>query len=256
MVGNEAWTTDWRDGSAYAALLLADRSIIAWEWLRRDAAYRHAALRASGREGSGGAASPEHWGLHAFEDPDRAAPAARPLWSASLYPAVLAATAAAAPSVADAFDLERLGGLATLIRSEAGAEHVLLTDGLRTIRLDVLEGSISSSPVELRYLIAGLGSAELPLLTLRRLIALCRTGRFSRSLHPPEAKARRWLLMLRAHDALAAGAGQREIAAELLSRTAREARWRSEAPSLRSQAQRLVRGARLLVRGGWRTLLR
>jgi hypothetical protein len=27
---------DWRDAAAYAPLLEADRSLFAWEWLRRD----------------------------------------------------------------------------------------------------------------------------------------------------------------------------------------------------------------------------
>jgi len=50
--------------------------------------------------------------------------------------------------------------------------------------------------------------------------------------------------MLRAWDALSAGADRREIARELLSLAAGESRWRSRQSSVRSQAQRLVRSAR------------
>jgi hypothetical protein len=135
------------------------------------------------------------------------------------------------------------------------AEHLLISDGIRTIRLDVWSGTLRSGPTVLHYLLSGVAAAEGSLLTLRRLIAFCRAGRFSRSLHPPEARARRWILMLRAHDAVAAGAGQRQIAEILLGSAAREARWRSEVPSLRSQAQRLVRSARLMAQGGYRQLL-
>jgi hypothetical protein len=119
----------------------------------------------------------------------------------------------------------------------------------------VLAGTLARGPTRLHYLLGGLASAEKPLLTLQRLLELARAGRFSRSLHPREPRARRWVLMLRAHDAIRAGTDQREIAQVLLNGVAGEPRWRSESPSLRSQAQRLVRGARLMARDGYRTLL-
>jgi hypothetical protein len=62
--------------------------------------------------------------------------------------------------------------------------------------------------------------------------------------------------MLRAHDALVAGATQRDIAHVLFSRSAAEPRWRSRESSVRAQAQRLVRSARQLSRGAYRLLLR
>ena len=39
---------DWRDAAAYEPLLEADRSLIAWEWLRRDRGYREAAAHLAG----------------------------------------------------------------------------------------------------------------------------------------------------------------------------------------------------------------
>ena len=246
---------DWRDAAAYAPLLEADRSIHAWEWLRRDPSYCGAARAALTREGSGGIDRAQDWGLEVFENPDLPAPMAHPMWSRKVHPAVLPALAGVGGLPADEFNLERFAGLATVARSARGIEHVLLSDGLRTIRLDILAGSLVSGPVQLRYLLAGLASAESPLLTLRRLLLLCRTGRFGRSLHRLEPRARRWLLMLRAQDALASGADQRDIAAALLSGSASASRWRSEAPSLRSQVQRLVRGARRMAAGGYRKLL-
>lgn len=249
---------DWKDAQAYVPLLGADRSILAWEWLRRDPAYRTAAEAAArapsvcARNGSWGA---DRWGLARFEPPDLPAPLARPIWCADIHPPVLTAVASGTGSSADAFDLERFGGIATLTAASAGREHLLLSDGLRAIRLDLLAGTFRQGPVQLRYLLTGLAAAQRPLLTLRRLIALAGTGRFSRSLHPREPRARRWLLMLRTRDALAAGADQREIAAILFSPSARQSRWRSQAPSLRSQVQRLARGARVMADGGYRELL-
>jgi hypothetical protein len=255
---DEDHDVDWRDAQAYAPLLDADRSIFAWEWLRRDRAYRAAARAAA----FGGAAvccerpRPEHWGLHAFEGPELAAPHARPVWTAQVHPPVLMAVAAGAGSGADAFDLGQFRSIATLVRTAAGREHLLLSDGLRTVRLDILAGSIDAGPVNLRYLLSGLESSEKPLVTLRRLIALHKTRHFSLSLHRREVRARRWVLSLRAFDALVAGADQRKIAAVLLSGMAVEPRWRSHASSLRSQVQRLVRTARHMASGGYRALLR
>jgi hypothetical protein len=250
------YVPDWRDGSAYQPLLHADRSLIAWEWLRRDPAYRKAADWAlhggSGR--SRGAEPSERWGLHAFEPPHLRVPEARPLWCANIHPFVLGVEAGPS-SGEDVFDLQSIAEIATLRASADGREHLLISDGLRSIRIDVLEGSLAAGPVKLRYRLAGLSSAERPLLTLRRLLALWRTGRLCRTLHPREVKAGRWVLMLRAHDALSSGAPQRAIAADLLASSAANPRWRVAEPSLRSRAQRLVRAARSAASGGFRELL-
>jgi hypothetical protein len=198
---------------------------------------------------------PEWWGLHAFELPHLTIPEARPLWCDNVHPFVLGLEARPLKGE-DSFDLERFRQVATLVTALDSRERVLISDGFRTIRIDVLAGSLAGGPVELCYRLAGLSSAERPLLTLRRLLSFWRTGRFCRALHPDEAKARRWVLMLRAHDALGAGAGQRAIAAELLGGRAARGRWRVEEPSLRSRSQRLVRAARSMASGGFRDLLR
>jgi hypothetical protein len=62
--------------------------------------------------------------------------------------------------------------------------------------------------------------------------------------------------MLRAADAMAANANQREIAQVLLRRSSGQHQWRSRDPSLRSQVQRLVRAARRFAAGEYRMLLR
>ena len=251
----KASRSDWRDAAAYAPLLDADRSLFAWEWLRRDAGYRAAYLQASSLDIlSSRISTSEQFGLVAFESPDRSVPDARPLWRVDVHPYVLGARALACGSAADLFDLHPVRDLARIVAGDS-ADHLLLSDGLRTIRLDAPLGALTSGPVCLGYDLFGLHSALPPLLTLRRLLALCRTGSFARALHEHEARARRWILALRAWDAIAAGARQRDIAAELLSRSVTEPRWRSREPSLRSQVQRLVRTARHMAAGGWRDLL-
>lgn len=256
MAAGNGHVPDWRDAAAYQPLLDADRSLFAWEWLRRSANYRDAAERALQTASRSEPGNPSGiWGLHAFESPDVTVPQARPVWSARLYPHVLAAEAVPSKSSDNAFDLGRLGALATLVPAGRGGGHLLISDGLRSIRLDVLAGTITEGPVQLRFRFDGLASAERLMPPLRRFLSLCRTNKLNGSIHPREARAGRWVQMLRAHDALAAGASQREIAAALLSGEAGQRQWRVLAPSIRSQAQRLARRARQMASGGYLGLL-
>lgn len=196
------------------------------------------------------------WGLHALEDPDRGFGVGRPIWRREAYGFVLSAAAVDDGELSDRFDLASFGKRSLVARDPDGSEHVLLTDGRHTLRLDIVSGSVCGGPVRLHYRIAGMRDAMLPLLTLRQLVALWRTGKFSRTLHPPQARVARWILLLRTLDALTAGVGQREIAEHLLDPDASGARWRISAPALRSRVQRLVRDARRMARGGYRELLR
>lgn len=252
---NAAEWPDWRDAAAYTPLLDAERSLFAWEWLRRDPRYRAAAQNGAGTTITASDACAAEFGLVAFERPCLAVPLARPVWRAETYnfvlPVDLCGRAAAA---ADEIDVDRLHDLVRVIADERG-EHLLLSDGLRSIRLDGPARAFSTGPVCLSYSIQGLFSAEASLLTLRRFLALCRSGSFSRSLHRREAKARRWIMMLRAHDGLIAGADQRQIAEQLLSSSVAEPCWRSRESSVRSQVQRLVRSTRGLAAGEYRLLL-
>lgn len=250
---DSASAADWREAANYELLLDADRSMFAWEWLRRDRIYR-AAARACAMTPDRESANAAQFGLLHFEPAELAVPIARPLWRADAHPYVLGACSDPTRSNSDEIDLRRFRGLVRLTE-HAGAGHLLLSDGLRSIRIDAPAGTFANDRLFLTYMIGGVASAEQPLLTLRRFIALCRTERFSRVLHAREPRARRWILMLRAWDALAAGARQREIAEILLNKSAGEPRWRSQEPSLRSQAQRLVRSARLMASGRYRLLL-
>lgn len=258
MAAGEGHVPDWRHASAYQPLLQADRSLIAWEWLRRDRGYRVAAERALETWGDRNPAQPgeepARWGLHAFEPSWLAAPEARPVWRAEVHPYVLGVEAGP-PHGDDVFDLERFGTISSLVTTADGREQLLISDGFCPIRIDVVSGTLAGGPVALRYRLAGLASAERPLLTLRRLLGLWRTGRFCRSLHSSELRAKRWLLMLRTYDALTAGADQREIAAVLLSAEAGEPRWRTRSPSIRARVQRLVRGSRSMASDGYLELL-
>ncbi|GGC04992.1 hypothetical protein GCM10011494_24440 [Novosphingobium endophyticum] len=93
-------------------------------------------------------------------------------------------------------------------------------------------------------------------LALRRFLALCRYGRFARSLFPPDPGMARAIAVLRAHDALVAGASQREIGCVLFGAARVEREWNGTSDSLRSRVRRLMRDARRMARGDYRLILR
>ena len=138
-----------------------------------------------------------------------------------------------------------------------GQECLAISDGLRRIRLDVESGTLRQGPVRLHYRLAGIEDVEAKLVTLRRLLALCRLGHFSRTLDTREARrSEKLILALRAYDLAAAGASQREVAAELLGGARVAADWRTESDSLRYRVLRLLRKAHVYVDGGYLKLLR
>ncbi|SMF61057.1 DNA -binding domain-containing protein [Allosphingosinicella indica] len=237
----------WQDADAYAHLLGAGRSVFAWEGLRRNAAYR-----AEFEAGASGMA--ERWGLVCPAPPSLAFQAAAPLWRREAHPHVLEATVL--PACDDPSDhiAPALWSGAAAVHASHGVRHILFTDGLHALRLDLSASRAGPWPVRIGYRIAGLTSAKAPLATLQRWLRFASTGTFTGALFPAEARARRWVLLLRAHDALAFGATQRQIAQHLIARVA-PSNWRTEDPALRLRAQRLARDARDFVRTGWRRLL-
>lgn len=253
MVGIEPWPgiPDWRDTDAYAWLRTADNSAFAWEWLRRNPRYRLAAAAHPPRVWRYGnvavaRAHPAagHWGLHAFAQPDCDFESAQPVWTAASHPFVLAVAAEPAAERLDLFALDAISLPEVVVRESNGAEHLLIMAAPGEIRLDIVSGSLFAGATQLHYRLTGLEGLEAPLLVLRRLIALWRSGRVPAGLAPPAARAERLMMLLRAHDADRGGASQRSIAAALLSREANRPQWRTESPSLRLRAQRLVGAAR------------
>jgi len=216
--------------------------------LRRTAAYRAAVVSAA-------PARPAAFGIYQFLDPSTGVPDARPMWLGDASAYVLRCHAKPAGQGRDVFDLRSLGPIASLADG-GGTEHLLLSDGLASIRLDIVSGTLRPEPVTLCYELEGIDAALAPLLTLRRFLALARTGNCSKLLHPPERRAARFVRELRVHDAMTAGASQRDMAIALFGRPCEPAGWRTHVPSLRLQVQRLVRRARLMADGGYRDLLR
>lgn len=177
-------------------------------------------------------------------------------WDPAVHPAVLVAAAEPAVSVSpDTFDLHRFEALATVLQQPDGIEHVLLSDGLRHLQLLVTEGSVVGGPVRLHYRLSGFSGIEAGVLTLRQLCSLHSLGRLQHGLFATESRSSRFLSLLRAHDGWREGASYRDIAAVLFGgQTVRED-WGGRSDYLRLRVQRLLRGARQLLTGGYRKLL-
>ncbi|MBC2861889.1 DUF2285 domain-containing protein [Stappia sp. 28M-7] len=129
---------------------------------------------------------------------------------------------------------------------------MLFSDGLRHLQLMVTAGSVLDGPVCFRYLLSGLRHTEAKVPALQRLCGLCRLGRLPRGLFPPERRAKRWAMMLRAWDGEIAGASRRQVAAAIFGETAAHELWES---GYRSRMQRLVREAEEMISGGYLRLL-
>lgn len=199
-----------------------------------------------------------HGGSTFAEAPDRIAPEARIIWHAALDPGTLAVAAVrASPMDIDAVRVAALARWLTVAVDRAGIEHVVLSDGWRHIRLDIETGRLSDAEaVILHYRLSGTVSAERRIVPLRRLLDLCRQGRFTHALFPRERRMPRMLTVLRVHDALEDGASQREIGIALFGEEHVARDWNERSDSLRSRVRRLVREARATAQGGYRHFLR
>jgi hypothetical protein len=185
-------------------------------------------------------------------------PDARIIWRADYDPGTLAV--AALPADADdpnAIDPDAILPWLTMAAGADGLIHAVLSDGLHRIRLDLVTGPlVPGRPVVMHYRLHGVHAASPKILPLRRMLDLCRFRRFTASLFPPDRRLSRWSALLRVHDAIVAGATQREIAAALFGEAVAQASWRGEADFARSRVRRLIGEARAMSRGGWRWLMR
>jgi hypothetical protein len=227
---------------AYDALLAAERPAFAWEWLRRSDAYR-AAWTAFGPGGIG--PSPQAFGLERFEDPSLGIPVARPVWTAAVAGDVLQARVSdPTANRQERLDLRLLSHLVTVAIGDDEIEHLLLSDGHHSIRIDVLMGTLIGCPAALTYMLHGISGLKGPMVMLERLACLVMTGTFRTERDIPAQRRQRWINELRVADALEAGANQQMIARSLFGPSVGERRWRLESASYRSRVQRLVFVAR------------
>jgi hypothetical protein len=235
---------DWRSSKHYQLLLGADRCVFAWEWLRRSELYRKA-WRARHDGWVDPSYSTPMFGLERLEDPSKAAPSARPVWSRMLLNDALTADIGdpGAP-LDDRVDLRLLSDFVTIVIDADESEHLLLSDGLCFLRIDIVSGTLIGYPASLTCMIRGLSRIRGPIDALTRLSHLVRCGHFPRRSDINLARQRRWLEELRVADALATGADHQSIARTLFPGMIAKSRWRTDSAPYRRRIQRLANTAK------------
>lgn len=250
MVRNAAPRAGWRSGAPYAYLLDAERSLFAWEWLRRTSAYRHSWAAFRGASLIRQARAAHGFGLVSLIAPDLAGPEARPVWLVSRDPHVLAAhVAAGSADDRELFDIRQLAANAKVAFDDDDAEHWRLEVRGKSVRIDVRDGTLLGGPTLLRFELVGLALLQPKLAPLDRLVRAVLSDDGGETPMPRrESRAARWIDELRTADALADGATQQEIARSLYPQALPASGWRGAGDSYRLRIQRLVRTARLRLR--------
>jgi hypothetical protein len=183
-------------------------------------------------------------------------PRRRLFWLPEYDPAVVAVHAEPVPpSDPEAFDIAKFAEMSDLVMDRHGTEFLVLDDGAHQIELQVCSGTLSEGPVRLRCDIGLFHGSDAKALTVLRLGALRRLGRFPNNLFPPEQRARKWALALQAYDGMLAGASQRDIACVLFTEQFVREEWNGRSTFLKGRIQRLLRYGRKMVNGDYKTLL-
>jgi len=188
-----------------------------------------------------------------LEDPATPAWRARIFFDAAIDSSVLACDVECDDPTG--FDLVRFGSFSSVLRGDDPIEHVLLSDGLHRLRLDVRRGTVTRGPVRLSFAFEGLRAIDAPLLTLRRLVAFDRRGVMPLGLFSAERRAERWIAALRAGDIARVGGSQRDVAQALFGAKRVGGDWSGASDYLRSQVRRLLHFADRMRSGAWRGLL-
>jgi len=257
----------WRDRARYDRLAGFDRATWAWECLRRAMGEDCQIFRTTGHRIlrsdpplcvlTGAVQQPggsEPLPLAVFND--AGVFTGHVVWCADSHAPVLKAHARSLPDdCSTGFNLRALRHPAIVLRPRGKGEHVLIADGPRCIRIEVRKGTLLAGPVQLEFLVPGDHGMDGRILSLRRLAALHRLGRFPRTLFPPEQRARRWARALQAWDGRKAGASHRDIAGALFGDRAVRRDWGGTSDYQRTQVKRLLETANMLIGGGWRKLL-
>jgi hypothetical protein len=239
---------------------------IMWEWQRRDPAYiafasERPAPRATLQDNRICLALNEDsdariWGCLFAPRPETSAAAAPIFWARDRDPGVLhvSATRVITPSETS-FDIRRLAERIAHATDMEGREYLLIGTARSYLRLDVIDGTLCDGPVDLTYHVPGFSAAAPALHSVGLLHSLQHHLCLPLG---PSISDRRWhseIARLQAFDAMQSGASQREIAELVFGRTAVDHGWDGHTDRVRSAVRRLLKNAKALAAGGYRTML-
>ena len=140
------------------------------------------------------------------------------------------------------------------VRDGDGIEHVVLSDGVCRIALDVGNGTLFDGPVSLGIELINPHQSKRQLMQLQRLLAALADPSGKIPACHNIAANRKIVAALRVADGLAAGASHRELAIALYGTERVAADWLGISDALRSQVRRLVKSAQYFNGGGWRDI--
>jgi hypothetical protein len=243
----------------------------AWEWLRRAQDYkldfesRPSAVRTLARAEpelvvieAPFEPPPERWHLRLLEDPDYNYSHGAVFWDPRIDSSVLPVTASSLkPGINqhEAIDLRQFDLAVRVLKTQPSEEHVLISDGHRSIHLHVLEGSILDGPVRLAHVMNGIANPLNQFLTIERLTALRTLGRLPVELFPADPRASRWILALKAYDMSREGISLREIADRLYANAILTTAAGTKSDWPKSRVRRLLNMADTFLNGGYSTIL-
>lgn len=260
---------DWQDTQRYSGFLGLSGHGFAWEFLRRNPAFRHAGLRFRIKQIGASVGSSylyqskrirndaNRWGLLFFEDPCLDAQVAKVFWRPDFCAGVLPIVTSldAGPASGRYLDLRRLRCRSSILPDDP-LQHVLCADQGRFLQLSAIGANVAQPVQVLANVLPSMPYSETRWRSFKRLGDLVRYEVIRPALYPPDMGARRLARVLQALDGYLAKASQREIAVALFGAERVDADWSHPGAHLRDQVRRAIRRGRDLMNGGYLKLLR
>ncbi|MHB8812504.1 MAG: DNA -binding domain-containing protein [Steroidobacteraceae bacterium] len=245
----------WACSAAYVYVLHLDPGSRAWEYLRRNPRYMHDWMH---YRRSPSQRIAVRWGLASLVDPRFDARQVSPVWAVGDLAPVTLVREELLPAQTDLdtvgrFSLWKLAGRKSLVE-EGGGTRLVLNSSVRAVQVR-LGGHLGDGD-RFAYQIPAVAderAAWTALTGFRALMPVSGGG----SASSPERPGRSDLFHVRALqvlDGLAAGGTHRELAVALFGVRAVARDWQPDS-ALRAQLRYLIRRARALMEGGYRSLV-
>jgi hypothetical protein len=257
------------DTAAYAYTATLSRSSWAWEFLRREAAFRRAAMASVALpkiwrdhdatlvyELPRRTPEAESWGLHFLPDPTLPGGDAPLFWLPSIYRNKLVARPSPPEAGSDSpLRLPDIPGRKSLLRTAEGCVKLAI-EGHSFAALIAFEGKLAVLPEALILTVehGGISDLDTRLRALQAFIDYCR-GSFRPAPSERGFGPQRLKDALIALDGKLAGASLRQIAEMLFGPEPVARDWNHGSGITRERARRAVRRGVALMTGGWRDLL-